>query len=105
MDKNEILEKSRKENPLHDEGVLHARDKGRQWGVLGFLALCVVVQIYQLVLGLDINLPQAFFMGYVSCEALGEYGFRRKKSYLGLGIVAALACVLNLAVYVKHTLP
>ena len=30
MDKNEILEKSRKENPLHDEGVLHARDKGRQ---------------------------------------------------------------------------
>ena len=65
----------------------------------------IAVQIYQLVLGLDTNLPQAFFMGYISCEALGEYGFRRKKSYLGLGIVAALACVLNLAVYIKHTLP
>ena len=111
MDKNEILEKSRKENQLRDEGVLHAQEKGRKWGVVGFLSLLIAVQIYlavqiyQLVLGLDTNLPQAFFMGYVSCEALGEYGFRRKKSYLGLGIVAALACVLNLAVYIKHTLP
>ena len=105
MDKNEILEKSRKENQLRDEGVLHAQEKGRKWGVVGFLSLLIAVQIYQLLLGLDTNLPQAFFMGYISCEALGEYGFRRKKSYLGLGIVAALACVLNLAVYIKHTLP
>ena len=105
MDKNEILEKSRKDNQLRDEGVLHAQEKGRKWGVVGFLSLLIAVQIYQLVLGLDTNLPQAFFMGYISCEALGEYGFRRKKSYLGLGIVAALACVLNLAVYIKHTLP
>ena len=50
-------------------------------------------------------MPEACVMGYISCEARGEYGFRRKKSYLGLGIVAALACVLNLAVYIKHTLP
>ena len=105
MDKNEILEKSRKENQLRDEGVLHAQEKGRQWGVVGFLALCAAVQVYHLALGLDNSLPQTFFLGYVSCEALGEYGFRRKKSYLGLGIVAALACVLNLAVYVMDTLP
>ena len=105
MDKNEILEKSRKDNQLRDEGVLHAQEKGRKWGVVGFLSLFVAVQIYHLVMGLHSELPTIFFMGYVSCEALGEYGFRRKKSYLGLGIVAALACVLNLAVYVKHTLP
>ena len=103
MEKQDILEKSRREKT--DEGVLHAQEKGRKWGVVGFLSLLIAVQIYQLVLGLDTNLPQAFFMGYISCEALGEYGFRRKKSYLGLGIVAALACVLNLAVYIKHTLP
>ena len=105
MDKNEILEKSRKENQLCDEGILRAQEKGRQWGVVGFLALCVAVQVYHLALGLDNSLPLTFFLGYVACEALGEYGFRRKKSYLGLGIVAALACVLNLAVYIKHTLP
>ena len=63
MDKNEILEKSRKENQLHDEGVLHAQEKGRQWGVLGFLALCVAVQVYHLVLGLDNSLPMVFFWG------------------------------------------
>ena len=31
MDKNEILEKSRKENQLRDEGILHAQEKGRKW--------------------------------------------------------------------------
>ena len=34
MDKNEILEKSRKENQLRDEGILHAQEKGRKWGRL-----------------------------------------------------------------------
>ena len=34
MEKQEILEKSRKENQLHDEGVLHAQEKGRKWGVV-----------------------------------------------------------------------
>ena len=40
MEKQEILEKSRKENQLCDEGILRAQEKGRQWGVVGFL-LCV----------------------------------------------------------------
>ena len=45
MEKQEILEKSRKENQLRDEGVLHAQEKGRQWGVVGFLSLCAAVQV------------------------------------------------------------
>lgn len=43
MEKQEILEKSRKENQLCDEGILRAQEKGRQWGVVGFLALCAAV--------------------------------------------------------------
>ena len=50
MDKNEILEKSRKENQLRDEGVLHAQEKGRQWGVVGCLFLLIALQSDQLVL-------------------------------------------------------
>lgn len=105
MDKNEILEKSRKENQLRDEGVLHAQEKGRKWGVVGFLSLLIAVQIYQLVLGLDTNLPQAFFMGYISCEALGRYRARREKNLLVVGCLGALGSLFSLASYVMDTLP
>ncbi len=105
MDKNEILEKSRKENLIHDEGVMRAQERGRRWGECGFLGLYILIQTYNLVLGLDSELPMIFFMGYISCESLGQYGFQRKKIFLFSGIIAALACLLQLAVYVKHTLP
>ena len=52
MEKQEILEKSRKENQLHDEGVLHDQEKGRKWGVVGFLSLLIAIRIYTLLLGL-----------------------------------------------------
>lgn len=53
MDKKEILEKCRKENLLWDEGKIDARNKGRQWGVVGFIFLCVLVMTYNLLRGLD----------------------------------------------------
>ena len=105
MDKNEILEKSRKENQLHDEGVLHAQEKGRQWGVLGFLALCVAVQVYHLVLGLDNSLPMVFFLGYVACEALGRYRARREKHLLVVSCLGALGVLAAGISYVMETLP
>ena len=105
MDKEEILEKSRKENQTRDEGLLHAQEKGRRWGVYGFLLLFILIQSYNLVLGLHSELPSIFFMGYVACESLGQYGFQGKKIFLVAGLMAALACVLNLADYIKHTLP
>ena len=64
MDREEILEKSRRENLIRDEGVEDARSKGMQWGVVGFLFLCVAVLIYNLARGLDGSLPVAFLLGY-----------------------------------------
>ena len=81
MDKNEILEKSRKENQLRDEGVLNARDKGRQWGVVGFLALCVLVMAYHLIRGLDNSLPMTFFLGYLSSRPLASTGSGGRRSF------------------------
>ncbi len=103
MDKNEILEKSRKENQLRDEGILRAQEKGRQWGVVGFLALCAAVQVYHLALGLDNSLPLTFFLGYVACEALGRYQARREM--LVVGCLGAVGSLLSLASYVMDTLP
>ena len=105
MDKKEILEKSRKENLLHDEGVVHAQETGRRWGGLGFLALCVLIQIYNLALGLDNSLPVVFFLGYVACESLGQYGARREKRFLAVGILGVLGALCALASYVMNTLP
>lgn len=104
MDKEEILEKSRKENLLHDEGEMNARDKGRQWGEIGFLFLCVAVGIYNFVLGLDASLPIVFFFGYLSCDAFGRYGARRDKSRLVTGILYAIGTLAFLVAYVAGTL-
>ena len=109
MEKQEILEKSRKENQLCDEGVLRAQEKGRQWGVVGFLALCAAVQVYHLALGLDNSLPLTFFLGYVACEALGRHRARRRarreKHLLVVGCLGAVGSLLSLASYVMDTLP
>ena len=103
MDKNEILEKSRKENLLHDEGVLNARNKGREWGVVGFLALCALVMLYNLIRGVDSSLPMVFFLGYLSCEALGQYGVRREKIFLFSGIIGTVGALASLASYILET--
>ena len=71
MDREEILEKSRRENLVRDEGAQDARNKGMQWGVAGFLFLCVAVLAYNLARGLDGSLPVAFLLGYIGCEASG----------------------------------
>ena len=103
MDKNEILEKSRQENQLHDEGVLNARNKGREWGVVGFLALCALVMFYNLIRGVDSSLPMVFFLGYLSCEALGQYGVRREKIFLYSGLIGLVGTLASVASYVLET--
>ena len=104
MDRDEILEKSRKENLLHDEGVAEAQNKGRQWGVVGFLFLCVLLMLYHLVHGIDNSLPQVFFFGYLSCEAFGQYGARRDKILLAAGSFGVLVTLGLLISYVMGTL-
>ena len=43
MDKEDILKRSRREK---DEGLTYAQDRGRQYGVVGFLVLFLVIMIY-----------------------------------------------------------
>ena len=104
MDREEILEKSRRENMVRDEGVVDARNKGMQWGVVGFLFLCVTVLIYNLARGLDASLPVAFLLGYIGCEAFGRYGARRERSMLVTGILGTVGTLCALTLYVANTL-
>ena len=104
MDREEILEKSRRENLVRDEGAQDTRNKGMQWGVAGFLFLCVAVLAYNLARGLDGSLPVAFLLGYIGCEAFGRYAARREKSMLATGILGAVGALCALALYVANTL-
>ena len=55
MDKEDILKRSRREK---DEGLTYAQDRGRQYGVVGFLVLFLVIMIYNMVRGLDNSSPR-----------------------------------------------
>ena len=104
VDREEILEKGRRENMIRDEGVEDARNKGMHWGVVGFLFLCVAVLAYNLARGLDSSLPVAFLLGYIGCEAFGRYGARRERSMLVTGILGAVGALCAVTLYVANTL-
>ena len=105
MDKDEILEKSRKENRIHDEGVMDARRKGQQAGVIGFLFLIVAVILYNLLMGINSPLPVLFLLGYLTCQAWGEYIARRGKTTLITGIIGIFGTIAAIGAYVVSTLP
>ena len=92
MDKEDILKRSR-------------QDRGRQYGVVGFLVLFLVIMIYNMVRGLDNSLPLTLFWAYLSCEAAGRYFARKEKSVLATAVLAGLASLFSLVSYILETLP
>lgn len=101
MDKEDILKRSRREK---DEGLTYAQDRGRQYGVVGFLVLFLVIMIYNMVRGLD-NSLLTLFWAYLSCEAAGRYFARKEKSVLATAVLAGLASLFSLVSYILETLP
>ncbi len=104
MDKKKILELCQKENPLHDEGEEYEQNNGRKWGIAGFLILYAGIVFYNLALGISSILPTVFLLGYLTCEAFGQYAARRKKIMLFTGTLGAIGTVSALALYVTETL-
>ena len=101
MDKEDILKRSRREK---DEGLTYAQDRGRQYGVVGFLVLFLVIMIYNMVRGLDNSLPLTLFWAYLSCEAAGRYFARKEKSVLATAVLAGLASLFSLVSYILGNL-
>ena len=101
MDKEDILKRSRREK---DEGLTYAQDRGRQYGVVGFLVLFLVIMIYNMVRGLDNSLPLTLFWAYLSCEAAGRYFARKEKSVLATAVLAGLASLFSLVSCAGHVL-
>ena len=89
MDKKEILEKAQKESD--DEGLQNARNKGRAWGVVAFMAVYVIITIFNYVKDNPNNIPSLFFMAYIAAESIPEFIFT--------SICAGIAAILNLIQY------
>ncbi len=73
MNKEEILEKSRKSK--EDEGFTNAENKGRSAGTVVFVLLCAIALIVNLIKGQPIYLIAALIFGYMATEAYPKYKF------------------------------
>ena len=100
MEKQEILERSRKEK---DEGEAYAENKGRRYGEISFCLLIIAVLLYNFEKGLDSYLPLALLWGYLSAEALGKYQAQQERKFLWGIVFGAFASLCFLLCYVLRT--
>ena len=68
------------------------------------MVLVAVVIVYNTVIGIDISLPLVLLLGYLTCQAWGQYVARRETVVLATGIVGSVGTVIALAGYVLSTL-
>ena len=89
MDKNEILEKSRKENK--DEGMVEAENKGMRIGFMFFCALFVFIAIFNLFFGetSTFNAVSSLFWAFFAALTYGRYRFTKSKQLLITTIAGA----------------
>ena len=73
MDKDRILEQVRTENI--DEGVEHIKNKGLGIGYKIFLALSIIIIIFNLFTGQKTYSVQSLFWGFIAAENHSLYKF------------------------------
>lgn len=97
MNKKEILKKAQQDS--EDEGLNNAMNLGRKWGVVAFLAVYIVITIFNFVKHKSNDIPTTFFMAYLACESIPQYVFTKKKIFLITAICAAVAAIETLIRY------
>lgn len=99
MNREEILEKSRKEKS--DEGLISAENKGRKIGIAAFCFVFIFIIVFNLFNAQPNYVPMALFWAFFAAEAYPKYKFTSKSGYLVTVIAGALA---SLAFLVSHVL-
>ena len=97
MNKEEILEKSRREK--EDEGVTYALDKGRRYGVGGMNLMMSVLLLFNVWQGQDNSAILALLCAYNGFNLLGNYRVLKKRSQLVIALLCLLAGALACAAY------
>lgn len=102
MDREEILAKSRQENT--DEGMIHAENRGRGYGLIAFSAVFSFIIIFNLFTVQNSNAPMAMFWAFFGAEAYSKYRFTKQTVFLISTIAGAIASVAFLANFVLTSL-
>ena len=98
MNREEVLEKSRKENK--DEGMIAAENKGRKIGFCVFCIVFVFITIFSLINGQPSYAPRAMFWAFVAVEAYPKYTFTKQKAYLIITIAGSVAAIASLCSFI-----
>ena len=102
MDRNEILEKYRREGV--DEGRDAANRRGDDAGFYALCALALVLMIYQAFTGQVFGDVAAVLFVFSSVGSFARYRTDRDPFFLGMGIFTGALCLGSLVWYVWHTL-
>ena len=103
MEKEEILQKYRREGV--DEG---AQERNRRGDDARFYALCflaLALMIYQALAGQVFGDVAAVLFVFSSVGSFARYRVDRDRFFLGMGILTGALCLGSLGWYVWHTLP
>ena len=102
MDRNEILEKYRREGG--DEGRDAANRRGDDAGFYALCALALVLMIYQAFTGQVFGDVAAVLFVFSSVGSFARYRTDRDPLFLGMGFLTGALCLGSLVWYVWHTL-
>ena len=97
MNKEEILEKSRREK--EDEGVVYALNKGHRYGAGGMHLMMCVLLLFNLWQAQDNSAILALLCAYNGFNLLGNYRVLKKRSQLVIALLCLLAGALACAAY------
>lgn len=94
MNREEILQKS--QNEKTDEGKEYINARGRKSGVIGMMAVFIILAVYYLHTGTRAPLYPllSIIFGYLAAESLGIYGATKRKREL-IKIAAGLLLCLT----------
>ncbi len=102
MNKEEILEKSRKEKS--DEGLIAAENQGRKIGIGVFCGVFVFIILFNFFYGQPNYAPMGMFWAFLAAEAYPKYKFTQRKGYLLIVVAGAIACIASLGSFIITTL-
>lgn len=93
MDKDDILERAKKENLINDEAKNNKRQKGQEWGSLAALAVAIAFGFIFYFNNKDVYHIVAILGAYCGVKGLVAYYLNREKSDLYLMVGGLLLFV------------
>ena len=102
MDKERILEQVRNEN--NEEEKLYVRNKGLDIGYKIFLALSIVIIIFNLFTSQKSFSVQSLFWGFIAAENYSQFKFFGEKTNKLTAIFAGFTCIVFLINHIFFSL-